>query len=89
MNLHSVLVGLYERITHIVTPIHLCMNEVRYVHVWSKGVYVKVCSHICIHTHTCIRSSQERGFEWCIHVYPKLDDALHMLCSCEGILYMI
>ena len=35
------------------------------------------------------KPSEERGLKWCMHVYPKLDDALRMLCWCEGILYMI
>ena len=30
-----------ESIDHIVTTIHLWMKEVKYEHVWSKGVYVK------------------------------------------------
>ena len=38
MNMHSVYMFLYERLAHIVTPIHLCMNEMKYEHVWSKGV---------------------------------------------------
>ena len=42
MNMHSVQMCLYERIAHIVTPIHLCMNKVKYAHVLPKGVYVKV-----------------------------------------------
>ena len=41
MNMHSFLMCLYEMIAHIFTPIHLCLNEVNYEHVWPKGVYVK------------------------------------------------
>ena len=62
-------------------------------------MYEYVCLNLCVlmcyvkgfltymytQTHV-LRPSKERGLKWCIHVYPKLDDALHMLCSCEGIL---
>ena len=51
MNMHSVLMFLYERIAHIITPTHLCMIEVYYEHVWSKGVYVKGLV-TCMYTHT-------------------------------------
>ena len=59
--------------------------------------YMNLCDLMCyvkgfltyMYTHTLLwRSSQERGLEWCINAYHKLDDALHMLCSCEWILYM-
>ena len=43
---------LYESISHIVTPIHLGMNDVKYEHVWPKGVYVKgLLTFMYIHTH--------------------------------------
>ena len=64
-------------------------------------MYEYVCMNMCVlmcyvkgllkymyaHTHVG-RPSQERCLEWYIHVYPKLADALHMLCSCEWILYI-
>ena len=46
MNVHSVLVDLYEWISHIVIHIGL-MYEL----VWPQCAMWKVCSHICIHTH--------------------------------------
>lgn len=32
---------IYERTAHIVTRVQLCMKEMKYEHVWSKGVNAK------------------------------------------------
>ena len=37
--------------SHIVTVVHILMNEVKYEQVCSKAVMLKVWSHVCTHTH--------------------------------------
>ena len=59
---------LYESMAHIVTLVHLCMNEVKYDYVWFKGVMWKVCSHVCTHKHVWW-SNNRLGLERCSQEY--------------------
>ena len=72
---------LNERVAHICTPIHLCMNKVKYAHVLPKGVYVKVLlTYMYTHVKTCPLCMYDdlvnRGsLQRCSQGYSKLDGA--------------
>ena len=84
-NVYNILKCVYEWISHIVTPIHLCID------VWTCVILIFLCeriAHIYVYTHMFYDLANRGDLGRCFHKYPKLNGALNIICQCEKFFHM-